>query len=1502
MEGTGLSKLLDGVLIDSISDFEAFNELKRDVDHQLIQAAPEQRAYLVDYIQEGIEMQIIDSEDGQTYQKYLKALDKNPSARVPELRNLDDRLGMKGEMKHPSALKAAELFHTLNKLHLKRQANLFSSMTKLVSHRWDWHLSDLRIKHDLEIKRLQCSRLVSQLRRAMAVNLDNTVANWRINSQPPVLAALSPPAPEPPRQRETIKPRDHFYEEYFEEDVEESEYMRKRLMHKRSLKDYEKRDRQYKYVIKLIGLCSVRFEQLAYWRWRLVYEKEKLRRDKLKEAFGLAELIAKTHTKKAYFDSWIENMKELPVKETRFSAVYTLMQRMSRTTRSSMINWKVNASTSSFKDEINRIRSKSLGILKKVPRRTQKDAVDSLAGSKKEYIRALRVFMKSFQSTTQSAFSKWQRKTVPTKTVTKITEVEADPKITHDYRPNLLSCYLERVPRSNLRFALSRFFKESGVKTTLALHRLTEYSTRKPRSAMTSWKSHMLAVQERKLLDSSRSFRLSNLLKKLIHTNLQKSYDRVVGDGSLLHGAFRRLNKQAETLQKSAVSTWKSYVSESKSQDRVRGKVLAGLLNRVPHRRLKDAVDRKFATQAKLKESFIKMDNVAKRVPVQTMNSWYRNSSRKSAAADTQARTLQSLLRKLPNSSTRDALDRILSDGNKIKGVFRRLSIYAEKRPKALLEKWRQSCNDQSLLEKVRGMQGKETKIFKALFDLSLITKQNSKTAFDKWGRYVKSVAKKDLLDNARSYKLKNHLDRVTRPTLAKSLDTIVGGGKKWLGTLYRLDAFATRKPLEVFKVWNDYINESKQHEISDKIRSERLRNHLNNIPRRSLKTAYNRVVGDGKDFKRSITIIDKFAKKIPQQTINQWQRNSVTEATQEADKARRFVEKLSRLPKPTLRAAADRLYGKGKRVKGALRRLEKLVESKPEIYLQKWRDFNSHAKLIEYFNKNRGQENKLYIAMSNFVKEAQRKPKIFFDKWRKGVQYQKELQWFIQNRKLSLQNLLEKIVKPNLRKSLDTILGGGNRLTGVFYRLDSLTTRKLGHALKKWNDFLSEGDIDNISKEIRSERLRNCLNRLPRKTLRNAFSRVTDNDKKLERTITSLEKVVKKVPLQAVNIWFRMATLKAHEEQEKAQNFVNKLSSVPLRTLRNANDHILGNGDRCKGALRRLLTMSEKKPIKYFFKWISACREARVVDYLEKNRGKENKVTLALAKFVRDASATPRSALSLWNKNVFALRAKNLQTSNKSDKLNFLMSKIARPTLRNSFNRTVGEGSLFLGALRNLNFKLKQKPIEAIAHWRKGTAVSKGNDLSDNLNGVKLLKTMQRIPIRSLRTAFDRTATEPKQLKSTLLNIEKIARRRPVQAVNRFNSNVIEKSLENETLGQRLAAILERVPRKLYKDVAQNFLDEGDNVKRSLRTLEISVTQRKRQALEKLADNAALKRDKEWDDELKNKGQKVAVSLSNLINAMRKKSRNAVNVWNSKAREKGMMRVRLPEIKMAIW
>mmetsp|Transcript_34157 Transcript_34157/g.59669 ORF Transcript_34157/g.59669 Transcript_34157/m.59669 type:complete len:704 (+) Transcript_34157:18-2129(+) len=526
MEGTGLSKLLDGVLIDSISDFEAFNELKRDVDHQLIQAAPEQRAYLVDYIQEGIEMQIIDSEDGQTYQKYLKALDKNPSARVPELRNLDDRLGMKGEMKHPSALKAAELFHTLNKLHLKRQANLFSSMTKLVSHRWDWHLSDLRIKHDLEIKRLQCSRLVSQLRRAMAVNLDNTVANWRINSQPPVLAALSPPAPEPPRQRETIKPRDHFYEEYFEEDVEESEYMRKRLMHKRSLKDYEKRDRQYKYVIKLIGLCSVRFEQLAYWRWRLVYEKEKLRRDKLKEAFGLAELIAKTHTKKAYFDSWIENMKELPVKETRFSAVYTLMQRMSRTTRSSMINWKVNASTSSFKDEINRIRSKSLGILKKVPRRTQKDAVDSLAGSKKEYIRALRVFMKSFQSTTQSAFSKWQRKTVPTKTVTKITEVEADPKITHDYRPNLLSCYLERVPRSNLRFALSRFFKESGVKTTLALHRLTEYSTRKPRSAMTSWKSHMLAVQERKLLDSSRSFRLSNLLKKLIHTNLQKSYDR----------------------------------------------------------------------------------------------------------------------------------------------------------------------------------------------------------------------------------------------------------------------------------------------------------------------------------------------------------------------------------------------------------------------------------------------------------------------------------------------------------------------------------------------------------------------------------------------------------------------------------------------------------------------------------------------------------------------------------------------------------------------------------------------------------------------------------------------------------------------------------------------------------------------------------------------------------------------------------------------------------------
>jgi hypothetical protein len=1482
MEGTGLSKLLDGVLIDSVSDFDTFNELKRDVDKQLSLADPAQRDYLVGYIQEGIEMEIIDPEDGQAYQSFLEALNKNPRAEPPVLRHLDSRKGMKGEMKHPSVLKAAELFHTLNKLHLKRQANLFSSMTKLVSHRWDWHLSDLHIKHDLEIKRLQCSRLVNQLRRAMAVNLDSTVTNWRINSQPPVLAALSPPAPEPPRSsRETMQPRDHFYEEYYDEevDIEETEYNRRRLMHKRSLNEYEKRDRLYGYVIKLIGLCSVRFEQLAYWRWRLVFEKEKLRRDKLKEALGLAELIAISHSKKAIYNRWRENIKTIPIKETRFTAVYTLIQRLTTSMRSTVHTWQVKASSDTLRTELNRIRSKSLGVLRRVPARTQREAIDTMSGGNKHLVRALRVLMRAFQHTPQSALTLWNRRAKPEAVKT----VES-----HSYRPELLDYYLSRVPRFNLRGALVRFFEKGGVKTTLALQKLSDLSTRKPRQAITSWKSYMLAIQERKFLDANRSHRLSTIMNRLVSHNLHSSFDHIVGEGSRLVGALRRLNKKAENQQRTSIGEWRSFVSESKSQDKVRGKVLLGLLNKVPHRLMKEVVDRKLATSHKLKSSLVTMENVARRVPVQSMNSWSRNSSKKTSALESRATSLQTLLRRLPNSSTRQALDRVLGEGSKMKGILRRLSIYAEKRPKVLLENWHQAAKNLTLKRRMGEMQGKELKVYKALESLTNVAWSNKKSAVDAWSRFVNAVNKQSIFDNARSLEFKTLLERVVKPKLRKSLDTLLGGGNRLTGVLYRLDRFTSRKPAEALRKFRDNVTHLKEQEAAIQIKSERLRMHLENVPRRSLRDAYERVTGDSKSFKKSISILDKYAKKAPVQAVHTWQRLATLDSENEAGRARNFVKVLSAVPSRTLRSATDRLYGEGSKTKGAMRRLAAITEKDPELYLMKWREHTNRQKMVAFFEKHRSNESKFFVTLSSFVKEASRKPKQAVDTWRRNTAAKKDLEHFIQTRKLKLEARLENLVKPNLRRSLDTLLGGGNRLTGVFYRLDSLTSRKLGQALKKWTEFVSDEVKDAIEKQIRTERLRNHLNKLARKNLRSAVTNVTDKAKEAQRVFTIMDKQAKKVPVQAINTFRRMTTLKGAEEAkqyaaadakrtQQARQFVELLSKVPVRTLRGSVDRILGEGDRAKGALRTFMARTEKKPERYFQKWRGVVREAKIIEYLEKNRSTEAKMTLAVSDLINEFNKRPRSAVAQWKRTVDSSKG----GSNKGDKLNFLMSKIARPTLRGSFNRVIGDGSTLLGALRNLNSKLKRRPVEAIARWRTETGNVKGNALNDNLQGIKLVSVLNRVPVRSLRNAFDRTAAEPKQVKSTLSALEKIARKQPTKAVNRLDKHVAEKIGQDATLGQRLAAILERVPRRKLKDVAENFLDEHTDVKRSLRALEISVTQRKRQALERLGDHAAVSLRKEWDDNLSKKGQNTAVSLSKLIEVIKKKGRSTLTRWS---------------------
>lgn len=142
-----------------------------------------------------------------------------------------------------------------------------------------------------------------------------------------------------------------------------------------------------------------------------------------------------------------------------------------------------------------------------------------------------------------------------------------------------------------------------------------------------------------------------------------------------------------------------------------------------------------------------------------------------------------------------------MGDGNKLKGILRRLQIQAQRRPKDAFDKWRQHVDNQ----KNRGL-------------LLLVT----------------------------ANKLRNSLEKIPKPTLKNAFDRIIGGGDRLLGMLRRLAIQAQRRPKEAFDKWKQHTDNQKNRGLLLLVAANKLRNSLENIPRRTLRDAESRILGGG--------------------------------------------------------------------------------------------------------------------------------------------------------------------------------------------------------------------------------------------------------------------------------------------------------------------------------------------------------------------------------------------------------------------------------------------------------------------------------------------------------------------------------------------------------------------------------------------------------------------------------------------------------------------------------
>ena len=108
--------------------------------------------------------------------------------------------------------------------------------------------------------------------------------------------------------------------------------------------------------------------------------------------------------------------------------------------------------------------------------------------------------------------------------------------------------------------------------------------------------------------------------------------------------------------------------------------------------------------------------------------------------------------------------------------------------------------------ERIRGLIFASAQVKSVIKRMDGLLKRKPKEAFDRWRRYVQAVNNKEVLDNVKSQKLLNTLNKVTRRTLRDATQRIVGEGNKVKGAIRKIYSTMQRMPKTAIEKWRGYF------------------------------------------------------------------------------------------------------------------------------------------------------------------------------------------------------------------------------------------------------------------------------------------------------------------------------------------------------------------------------------------------------------------------------------------------------------------------------------------------------------------------------------------------------------------------------------------------------------------------------------------------------------------------------------------------------------------------
>ena len=217
-----------------------------------------------------------------------------------------------------------------------------------------------------------------------------------------------------------------------------------------------------------------------------------------------------------------------------------------------------------------------------------------------------------------------------------------------------------------------------------------------PKTSLKKWKKYVEGCKHKDFFDNVRSLKVKTCPEKIVIRTTRDSSQRILGGGNKIKGQLQTLINGLSNIPKKALRRWAKTVQDTKDKklfDGARSAKLQLSLVRILRRTMKEAHERvkglMFASP-QVKGIIKRMDGILKRKPKEAFDRWrkYVQAVNNNEVLDgIKSQKLLNSLSKVTRRTLRDATQRIVGEGSKVKGAVRKIYSAMQKMPKIALEK-----------------------------------------------------------------------------------------------------------------------------------------------------------------------------------------------------------------------------------------------------------------------------------------------------------------------------------------------------------------------------------------------------------------------------------------------------------------------------------------------------------------------------------------------------------------------------------------------------------------------------------------------------------------------------------------------------------------------------------------------------------------------------------------------------------------------------------------------